>query len=45
MNENKRTKTHREKKNPGMREKYAKERKANNAKRPKQHWVDGHWER
>lgn len=45
------TKNHRERKNPGMRDKFTALRRETNAKRPKQHWVGGttqeggHWER
>ena len=43
MNEKKREKSHRDKKDPGMREKYAKERKAKNAARPRQITVEEHF--
>jgi len=51
MNEKKREKSHRDKKNPGMREKYQKERHATNAARPRQRFVGesveagGYWTR
>jgi hypothetical protein len=45
-------KRHRDRKNPGMRDKHAAQRAATNAARPKQSWVGGesvaeggHWER
>jgi hypothetical protein len=51
MEKQKRLKSHREKKNPGMAEKYAKERHAKNALRGKQRFVGesveagGYWTR
>jgi len=44
-------KSHRERKDPGMADKFAKQRRETNALRPKQRWVGGtcaeggHWER
>ena len=44
-------KSHRERKSPGMADKFRDRRKETNALRPKQHWVGGpikeggHWER
>lgn len=52
MADEKKKKRPRDRKNPGMANKYKAERKAKNASRPKQNWVGaidvdngGHWER